>query len=349
MNALLVHDGSSTLASLGEMIEAESDLASCGYVDPLAALAAAREQRFVLAIVEHRMPKRNGIDLARRLRAIPGYEQVPIVLVTTTASRKVRIDALQAGVTEVLKLPDATEVRIRLRAVINMAIALRKLSDRISGLKRDVEVATLALRKREEEMILRLSHAVEYRDNDTGSHTARVARYSRILAEELGLPGQACHAIWLTAPLHDLGKVGIPDAVLLKPGRLDPGEFAVVREHAAIGAEILDGSNCNLIQLAAEIAGGHHERWDGTGYPRGLKGRRISLAARIVAIADVFDALTSIRPYKAAVSPEEAFVHIEDGRGTQFDPACVDAFLAAKARILEVVFEMTVTPLRAAE
>jgi putative two-component system response regulator len=344
MKALLVDDTPATLTALAELIEVEGDLACCRYVDPLAALAAASEQQFAIAVIDHRMPTLNGIALTRRLRATPGYAQVPIVMMTTRATKKVRIDALQAGVTELLpKSPDATEVRIRLRNMITMAIALRQPSELVLGLKREVEAAARALLKREEEMILRLAYVLKYRDSDTGSHTIRVARYSRILAEELGLPQPTCHAISLAAPLHDVGKVAIPDAILLKQGPLDPGEVAIVKNHAAIGAEILGGSGCGLIQLAAEIANSHHERWDGKGYPRGLKGHHIPFAARIVTIADVFDALTSIRPYKAAISPEEAFVHIARGRGTQFDPAGVDAFLAAKAKILEAGAETRVT------
>jgi putative two-component system response regulator len=189
------------------------------------------------------------------------------------------------------------------------------------------------MREREEEIIFRLALAVEYRDNDTGDHTWRVARYSRIVAEGLGLAPDFCRNLYLAAPLHDVGKVGIPDGVLLKPGRLDPDEFALVQTHTAIGRRILGGSASELIRLAAEVAEAHHEKWDGSGYPRGLAGAAIPLAARIVAVADVFDALTTQRPYKAAMSFEAARACIRAESGRHFDPACVAAFCARWADI----------------
>jgi putative two-component system response regulator len=182
------------------------------------------------------------------------------------------------------------------------------------------------MHEREEEIIFRLSLAVEYRDNDTGDHTWRVARYSELMAEALGLPADACRRLYLAAPLHDVGKVAIPDGVLLKPGKLDPEEFALIRTHAEIGRRILGDSESELIRLAAEIAGAHHEKWDGSGYPEGLAGEAIPLAARIVAVADVFDALTTQRPYKTAMSFSEARGLIRAESGRHFDPACVAAF-----------------------
>jgi putative two-component system response regulator len=196
---------------------------------------------------------------------------------------------------------------------------------------REIEKATQALLAREEEMVFRLSKALEYRDNDTNDHTLRVAMFSRMIAERLGLSRQECDSIYLASPLHDIGKVAIPDGILLKPGRLDDDERAIVETHAEIGERILRGSASDLIKLAAQIAGGHHERWDGKGYPRGLSGETIPLAARIVAIADVFDALTTERPYKKALPVASALAILEAERGSHFDPACLDAFLSGYA------------------
>ena len=337
MKALLVDDSPASLTQLKRLVEAASSLQCVAYSDPVEALAAAQDGAFDLAIVDYTMPGMDGIALTRSLRAIPAYASIPIIMVTASVSETVRIGALEAGATDFLpKSPDPTEIKVRLRNMINLSIALHKLNDQAMWLAREVEAATRKLLEREEEMIFRLSLAVEYRDNDTGGHTLRVARYSRILAEELGLSPAACRSIYLAAPLHDVGKVAIPDAILLKPGRLDRDEFAVIEGHAAIGERILSGSCCQLIRLSAEIAGAHHERWDGTGYPDKLSGRLIPLAARIVAIADVFDALTTVRPYKTALSTDEAFAHIERERGRHFDPTCVDRFLAARDRILGV-------------
>lgn len=337
MKALLVDDSPSSLLHLKHLVEAASDLTCFAYSDPVEALDAARDGGFDIAIVDYAMPGMDGIELIRRLRAMPAYAPIPIVMITTSTSQEVRFQALEAGATDFLsKSPDATEIMVRLRNMINLSTASRRLYDQASWLAREVEIATQALLDREEEMIFRLSLAVEYRDNDTGGHILRVARYSRILAEELGLPDSACRSIYLAAPLHDVGKVAIPDAILLKPGRLDPSEFSMVEGHAAIGERILSGSRSELIRLAADIAGAHHERWNGTGYPNGLAGRLIPLAARIVAIADVFDALTTPRPYKTAMSSEAAFAYIDRERGGHFDPTCVDAFLAAGDRILAI-------------
>ncbi len=334
MRALLVDDSPSSLRRLSHLVEEAGTLTCVAFTDPWAALDAARTDPFDLVLVDYVMPGLDGIELTRHLRRLPGYEQIPIVMVTSSPDERVRIAALEAGATDFLsKSPDATEIRARLRNMISLSTALRRLNDQAAWLAGEVEAATRRLLDREEEIIFRLSLAVEYRDNDTGGHTYRVARYSALLAEQLGLPPAACRAIFLAAPLHDVGKVAIPDAILLKPGRLDSDEFAVIREHAAIGERVLGGSTSDLIQLAAEIAGGHHERWDGKGYPHGLTGRLIPLAARIVAIADVFDALTTERPYKTAMTDEEAFAYIAGERGGHFDPLCVDAFLAAGDRI----------------
>ena len=187
---------------------------------------------------------------------------------------------------------------------------------------------------------------MEYRDNDTGEHTLRVAKYSRIIAEELGLSPRLCRDIYLAAPLHDVGKVAIPDGILLKPGKLDGDEMAIIRTHAAIGGRILADSHCELIQLGAIIAGNHHERWDGSGYPNGLKQLEIPIAARIVTVADVFDALTTKRPYKEAMPLLKAREYLEDKKEIEFDPACVDAFLSRWDEIVEICAAQNVTPSR---
>jgi putative two-component system response regulator len=245
--------------------------------------------------------------------------------------------ALEAGATDFLpKRPQAMEMTVRLRNLIKLGFAVRKLNDRAADLANEVAAATRKLQEREEEIILRLALAVEYRDNDTGEHTLRVARYSRIIAEQLGLPPRLCREIYLAAPLHDVGKVAIPDHILLKPGRLNDDEMAIIRTHASIGGRILADSHCELIQLGAAIAGAHHERWDGSGYPNGLKQLEIPIAARIVTVADVFDALTTKRPYKEAMPPQAARDYLEAKKEREFDPACVDAFLARWDEVLEI-------------
>lgn len=327
--ALLVDDSRSVLDFLKRHIEADGAVRVTPFLNPLDALAAAQENEFDLALVDYEMPNMDGISLIRALRAIPSLADIPIAMITSMESDEVRMRALQAGATDFLpKRAHSLEMQVRLRNLIRLGLAVRKLNDRAVHLAGEVATATQKLHEREEEIILRLALAMEYRDNDTGEHTLRVARYSRLIAEQLALPPRLCRDIYLAAPLHDVGKVAIPDNILLKPGKLDAAEMAVIRTHAEIGGRILADSHCELIQLGAVIAIAHHERWDGSGYPRGLKGTAIPVAARVVTVADVFDALTTKRPYKDAMPLSAARDYLSQKRGYEFDPACVDAFLA---------------------
>jgi putative two-component system response regulator len=329
VQALVVDDSRSALDYLTRTIEAGGEVHVIAFTDPLQAVASARNLEIDIVFTDYEMPNIDGISLIRRLRSLPKFSDIPIVMITSIESDEVRLHALDAGATDFLpKLPKSLETQVRLRNMIRLSSAVRKLNDRAALLASEVARATQALQEREEEIILRLALSVEYRDNDTGDHTLRVAKYSRIIAEGLGLPARLCRDIYLAAPLHDVGKVSTPDHILLKPGKLTPEEIGVMQTHTTIGASILAGSRCELIQLAADIAIGHHERWDGNGYPNRLKGDEIPIAARIVAVADVFDALSSTRPYKEAMPLPVARQHLENGRGEHFDPTCVDVFLA---------------------
>jgi putative two-component system response regulator len=343
-HALLVDDSRSALDFLKRLIEADGLVQATAFLDPIRAIAAAREGEFDIVLVDYEMPKMDGIAFIRELRSVPKFVDIPIVMVTSIQTDEVRMKALEAGATDFLpKRPQAMEMSIRLRNLIKLGFAVRKLNDRAADLANDVATATRKLQEREEEIILRLALAVEYRDNDTGEHTLRVAKYSRIIAEELRLPPRLCRDIYLAAPLHDVGKVAIPDRILLKPGRLDQDEMAIIRTHAAIGGRILADSHCELIQLGATIAGAHHERWDGSGYPNGLKQLQIPIAARIVMVADVFDALTTKRPYKEAMPPQTARDYLEKNKEREFDPACVDAFLSRWDEVLKICTTQKVT------
>jgi PAS domain S-box-containing protein len=220
-----------------------------------------------------------------------------------------------------------TDVTARVAAEEALARSHAELEARVAARTADLEAANAALRRAQEETIDRLARAGEFRDDDTGLHTRRVGRTAALLARELGLPTAEALRVGQAAVLHDVGKVGIPDAILLKPGRLTDEELAHVRQHTAHGAAILGGSEHDLLQLAEVIAVSHHERWDGTGYPTGLAGEAIPLVGRIVAVADVLDALTHARPYKAAWPLERALAEIEAQAGRQFDPRVVVALL----------------------
>jgi two-component system response regulator RpfG len=202
-----------------------------------------------------------------------------------------------------------------------------------------VEDATREVRDREKETLLRLARAGEFRDEETGFHLIRMARYSRLIATAIGLPADEAETIELAAPLHDIGKIGIPDHILLKPGKLDDAEWQVMRRHPVIGHEILKGSASKYVRMGALIALGHHEKFDGSGYPNGLVEDHIPLCARIVAVADVYDALTSMRPYKPAWAQEQAFEYLVSQRGRHHDPRLVEAFCGEREQVTQIQTE----------
>ncbi len=206
------------------------------------------------------------------------------------------------------------------------------VSERTKELKRAIEKTKLASL----DTIHRLARAAEYKDEDTGAHIQRMSQYSAAITRKMGLGDREVENMLYAAPMHDVGKIGIPDYILLKPGKLDLGEWEIMKKHSVIGAEILRGSDAEFIQLAETIALTHHEKWDGSGYPKGLRGSDIPLAGRIVAIADVFDALTSARPYKEPFSIKKSLDIVREGRGNHFDPDVVDAFFAIKDDILSI-------------
>lgn len=337
VDALLVDDSQTMLLRLRRLLEQEHGVNVTALTSPDTALVKAQTQAFDLILVDHHMPEMDGTTFVQRMRTIQHYAQVPIIMITSDVSDAVRLAALEAGATDFLdKRLKGIELSIRLRNQIKLAAAIRRLNDQAAWLDGEVETAVRHLREREEEIIFRLALAVEYRDNDTGDHTWRVARYSQIIAEALGLAPEFCQRIYLAAPLHDVGKVAVPDGILLKKGSLTAEEFAVVRTHSAVGRRILGDSSSELIQLAAEIAEAHHEKWDGTGYPNGLAGEAIPLPARIVAVADVFDALTTVRPYKAAMPADEALRCLRAYSARHFDPDCIAAFSSRWPYILAV-------------
>ena len=247
------------------------------------------------------MPQMDGLELLQHLRAMPGKALIPVIMITAHVQTEVRHKALQMSANDFLTKPVN---KIELRARVSNMLALRKaqlqLACRADWLADEVRNATREIAAREREVIHRLSRASEYRDPETGAHLVRMAQYARLLAANLGLPEWEQHLILDAAPMHDIGKVGIPDGILLKPGRLTADEMTTMRTPPQIGADILKGSASALLQAAATIALTHHEKYDGSGYPHGLAAAQIPLYGRIVAVADVFDALTSARPYKPA-------------------------------------------------
>ncbi|MBX9635585.1 MAG: response regulator [Magnetospirillum sp.] len=325
----IVDDNETNLMLFEQLaLKVGSDIQVETYADPLVALASCKVTMPDMIVVDYMMPGMDGHEYVEAIRQIPSARDVPIVMVTAAADRTVRQKALELGVSDFLAKPvDPSEVRVRFANLLALRRSHLQLRDRNRWLAEEISKATATVIEREQELVLRLSKAAEFRDPETGAHIVRMACYSELIARRLGLPNDICELLLRAAPMHDLGKLGIPDGILLKPGRLTEDEFAIMSRHPEIGHEILAESDSQLIRMGAEIALSHHEKFDGTGYPRRLAGDAIPLMGRIVAVADVFDALTSERPYKAAWPAEKARKLLEDNSGSHFDPACVRAFL----------------------
>ena len=298
------------------------------------------EVRPDLIVLDLMMPGFDGFDFMRELREwVSAEDYVPVLVVTADTSAETRRRALSAGASDFLTKPlSPAEVRLRVRNLIHTRLLHGQLRTQNVELEERVTERTIELEEARQEILDRLARAAEFRDDDTGQHTHRVGRLAGRLAQVLDLPDEQVDLIRKAAPLHDVGKIGIPDSILLKEGRLTPEERALMETHTAIGARILSGSRYPLLQLAEEIALSHHERWDGGGYPGGVAGESIPMSGRIVSVADVFDSLTHARPYKAAWTVRDALKEIGDQAGRQFDPAVVEAMLrvAPEAGALEV-------------
>jgi putative two-component system response regulator len=283
-----------------------------------------------MILLDIMMPDLDGYEVIRRLKADPATRAIPVLFITAKESPEDEQKGFDLGCVDYITKPVSAP---RLRARVRTHLALH---DRSRALETAVAERTRELHETRLEIIQRLGRAAEFRDNETGLHVIRMSQSSRILALELGWPAAEAELLLHAAPMHDIGKIGIPDRVLLKPGKLDAGEWEIMRRHPEIGHGILSGHASPLLQLAAQVALTHHERWDGTGYPRGLAGAAIPFAGRIVAVADVFDALTSERPYKRAWSVEDAVAEVLRGSGGHFEPRVVEAFRARLPDILAV-------------
>src|SRR3990170_2120491 len=301
----------------------------------LEALEKARTHCPDVLIIDVVMPGMDGFEVTRRLKEDPATMYLPVVIVTSLADRDSKIKGLQSGADELLSKPvDETEFRVRLRNLLKvkkyedfLVEHGRRLANEVEDKSVQLERAFTKIRKGYAETVYRLTLAAEQRDKETGSHIKRISLYSQLLARYLRLPEQAVEAIFFASPMHDVGKIGIPDSILLKPGSLTDAEFEIMRTHTTIGAEILKDSDSEILDTAREIALTHHERWDGSGYPRGLRGEEIPLSGRIVGLVDVFDALSSRRTYRGALPAQEVLRFLERGAGTHFDPALVETFL----------------------
>lgn len=290
-----------------------------------------------LLITDLMMPGLSGQDILRALpEIVPTHDFLPVLVLTANMAQAAREEALSLGATDFLTRPHPPfDVALRVRNLLQARSLHLELQRRNVALEAEVAARTLHLEAIQEELkmaqldvIERLALAGEHHDDDTGAHTRRVADSCRRIADKLELPCEQTELIYRAAPLHDVGKIGVSDAILLKPGKLTPDEFDTMKRHCSIGAQLLSNGHSDFLRTARSIALSHHERFDGSGYPNKLSGSDIPLEGRIVAVADVFDALTSDRPYKKAWPEEEAKAEIEKQAGRQFDPRVVEAFLS---------------------
>lgn len=303
--------------------------------DGRSALAALAEGAFDLILLDLHMPGLDGFGVMTALRdMVAADDYLPVLVLTADVTRETKTKALSLGAKDFVTKPfDRDEVLLRVRTLLHTRSLHLELKRSNDTLAQKVRERTRDLEEAQLETMERLAIAAEYRDDDTGEHARRVGEMAARVARRLGKSDDEIAQIRRAAPLHDVGKIGVSDTILLKPGRLTPEEFDAMKKHTSIGAKILSGSRSACLQMAEVIARTHHERWDGSGY-EGLAGEDIPLHGRIVAVADVFDALTSDRPYKSAWSAADALAEIKAQRGRQFDPQVVDAFLQVMAEEL---------------
>ncbi|MDE3035343.1 MAG: response regulator [Nitrospirota bacterium] len=345
-NILIVEDEDATRRLLGRLLE------GYGYTCTLAADAqeARRQlgkQEFALILCDVNMPGESGLDLVRQI--LKEYPQTAAVMVTGLDDPQLANMALESGAYGYILKPFETN-----EILINIANALRRrrleienqahrehleqmVRERTAELRQAItrlQGAEQSLRLSQEETVQRLAIAAEFRDNATAQHIRRMSHYSALLARRYGLAEERCELIRIASPMHDIGKIGTPDHILLKPGLFTPEEFDAITRHTEMGYRILEGSDSELLRLAATIALTHHEKFDGSGYPKGLVGEAIPLEGRIVAVADAFDALTTKRVYKPAFPPDQAMDIMRQQRGTHFDAALLDTFLASMDDVL---------------
>jgi len=329
---VLIIDDQSTGRTILETIimQVTDNIEVVAFAEPESALKWLDNHDVDLIVTDYLMPGMNGIDVIKNVRKKPHCETVPIMMITVVSEKEVRYEALEVGATAFLTRPiDQIECRTSCRNLLQLHEQQLIIQDRADWLARQVEIATKQIIQRERETIIHLAKAGEYRDEGTGNHVVRMAKYSRLIAEALGcFTEEECEDLEYAAPMHDIGKIGIPDSVLLKPAKLDVDQWEIMKRHSTIGYEILSTSQSKYMKIGAIIALNHHERFDGKGYPNGLKSTEIPLIARVVAVADVYDALVTERPYKLAWSHGEALSYIEQQAGTHFDPDCVQAFFS---------------------
>ena len=288
-----------------------------------------------LILLDIMMPGISGYEVCEKLKSNPDTRGIPVIFVTAMSEISDEKKGLELGAVDYITKPISPAI-VLARVMTHLA-----LYDQTRELERMVVLRTAELEKTRQQIIRRLGRASEFKDNETGNHVIRMSHYSRLIAQAVGMGKESVDLLFHAAPMHDVGKIGIPDSVLLKPGKLNDAEWNIMRKHPEIGGEIIGDHHDDLLRTARIVALTHHEKWDGSGYPKQLKGEEIPLTGRIVSLADVFDALTSERPYKRAWSSEDAVHLIEENAGTHFDPALIQPFKSVLPEILKIKDQYT--------
>ena len=331
--------------------------------DSAEAVPLIRERRPDLVLLDINMPRVSGLDILHVMAMDPELAKTPVLIMTGSGDAEMKRICLELGAVDFLTKPlQPLDLIPRVRNTLTTKLSLDRLARQAAHLEEEVRSRTEELARSREEIVHCLARAAEHRDDDTGHHVLRVGRYVGVIAQNMGFPQAQIEVLELAAQLHDIGKIGVPDAILFKPGKLDDQEYALIRQHCAVGKQIIKPLSADetrvlrshsrlgagllhvpsspLLMIAAKIAQTHHEWWDGSGYPLKLQGTDIPIEGRMTAVADVFDALSSKRPYKDAFPREKCFRILEEGRGTQFDPNVLDAFFAGAEEIIEVQLEL---------
>lgn len=349
MPQLLIVDDDDALRRWEERVVRDNGYTCDGACDAEDARARLQNDSYRLALLDVNMPGESGIDLLSQIRR--DHPDVAVVMVTGEDSTELAITAIELGAYGYLVKPVGSgELLINVanalhrrrseaqsrRVLESLQAAVAKRDDALAEALQDLELAETKVWVSQAETILRLARLMEFRDEETGHHLHRMSAYCELLARRIGLSAERCEIVRLASQLHDVGKVAVPDSILLKPGKLTPEEFEIIKGHAETGYQLLAGSTSEVVRLGAVIARSHHERWNGSGYPRGLAGEDIPLEGRIAAVADVFDALTSDRVYRSALSVKATVKMMSDERGRHFDPSLLDAFLPALPEIHDI-------------
>jgi putative two-component system response regulator len=335
---LVVDDNPSNVLLLEALLQQEDYINISSTTDSTLVKELHAAHDYDLILLDIQMPKLNGFEVMQQLKSIHNNgDYLPVLVLTAQTDMETRLRALDLGARDFVTKPfQHAEVLQRIHNSLEIRYLYKQQKEYSHTLEEKVFEATAELRKSQLDIIRCLGRAGEYRDNETGEHVIRMSKNCQALALAIGLSEKEAEQILYASPMHDVGKIGIPDNILLKPGKLTPDEWEVMQTHAQLGAEILADNESEMIELARTIALSHHEKWDGSGYPRGLSGENIPLVGRIAAICDVFDALTSWRPYKKAWPVEEAITFLQENAGSHFDPALVPKFIEILPMVLSI-------------